>query len=685
MTDNLDFRTERQVEIKNTLDGEWVYVPYLYPLTSYMTAAPGIGTAQLRYDYGQIKQTDETAYATFYSNSIVSYYVRITIQYPTTGTFFYWVGIITEQETVNDVPDEDSGYQIFTARELSHLFDRQQLTKGYIYETSATKVLDRLPAFNKRAKVGRYNVGNRTSEPPFADSPIYSFEAREDDADVWTAMNVVQYLCRFYAPTNMFIHLVGQYSQLDEIEDVWDLEGLTLWDALNKVINRRYGLGFNVLSPTGSSVVYLNIWTTTKDTITVGVGTVEANPNTTTLTLPSAHPYWHIIGEVPQRISSSNMYDVIEARGNYIKCMGTFTKAVDDLVDGWHADQETAYKEASGSTTDAEANDRARGADKYEGVFTRYVVPFDWDGKCGHVADPEDREPLFIEVDPDSGDIDTSVVGDFYLGDKRFERDTFLQQGWDYSVSSPVNDNNSSVEPDYVPIIVGFTDSEDGSIHEATDEVIFCDRISEMVPGVYTNVSVSSVDNQMGVNLACSPRHLFAVEEWTGAKLSVHEPEFTNANLFCTAVVKHDQRIKCVETIFDVGSSETERRLVIDVDDAELWFVAPNTLIDRDDDGSFIYYTGPDFLRDDRGLLEQVAASAKAWYGVPRQVVEIDIKRVDYFYVEVGYFLTNITGMTFESPVNTVITGIKTDYRDPGTVTIETGWGNLDYAPDFVR
>ena len=680
LAQNVDNRTGRGVYYKRYWTDQWVPAPYVYPLFCEEFAAPNIGSAQFRFDFGRIKQNDVMVPGDYYPNDFRGYYLAIATDYGDTGGgSFYWAGICTDQETTNDRAIDIGGDQIYTAREIGHLFDRTPITKGHVqHSTNDPITIDYLPKFNRRLDWTPTLRGNRQEDPDTDDDELYIFEERWDDGKVWTAWNVVNYLIKKHNPTNFNISLTGQSEELKSYEDVWDLDGMTLWEALNRVINRKYGLCWS-LQHSGSGTIFLNVKTTTSTDITLNDRSIYANTSPRTLNLPADWPFNHLYDPIPQRQATTSVYDVIEVRGARAKVCGTLSYPDGHLLKGWKLSLEEDYKDGAGSATDPDKNDRERAHDRYDGVYGRIVVPFNWNGKCLNASD--DEVPLMISID-ETGEVDLDNVGDFWMGDIRLDRSLFLEKNTDYTTDPPTKEFASDQDPEYVPIIVFLKDEDDGANHTATDEWIAVDRVSGTLQGVYSSASIRPLDNQMGFQLDVTPRHIFAGYPWAGGPtISNYQPEFGHEGLYVTAVIEHPQRIKVVEEVYDSSRGDSERRLVIDVPEAQFWYIVPGTVYDIDSNGDRVRYSGDGLLRDDRELLDFIAAAAKAWYGKTRQAVNIPIKRIDS-YCDLCDMLQGVTGYSFQFPVNAPVTGIRTDFVND-MVNIETGWGSADFAPQF--
>src|SRR5690606_34580215 len=117
-------------------------------------------------------------------------------------------------------------------------------------------------------------------------------EFPNEPALVWTARDAVEHLLLFHAPAGLEITLGGQVEALEAI----DLQrvavyGDSLWAALNRIIDRRQGLGFHLVvgdtppaaddeeggGEEGGATIELRVFTLTDEPVTVGDQTLPAN------------------------------------------------------------------------------------------------------------------------------------------------------------------------------------------------------------------------------------------------------------------------------------------------------------------------------------------------------------------------------------------------------------------------
>lgn len=661
------------VMAKLSYSDRWQYVPYMVPVQCVDVAAPEVGYADIRYDFGLIKREDTTSflYATTYG--LLDCYIQIMTQYEGYAPQAIWTGIITDDQTAADRPGFASGEQQIRAYHLSHLLDREPIANARTETPAAdgtTQTIGWVPTFNKRSEIGLSLAGNRTEEP--AEDGVYVFGK---DGDLWTNLDILEYLCYYHKPANLDIQFAGQTNLLEQTVDLWDFEGYTLWEAINKLVDRKKGVGFYPWSA-GDGYLYLYIFSLTERDIQFGSATLAANPLQTFYEFPSSRPYTHLTGEIPFRKTTVNQYDRLVIRGKRAKVTGTFSLADDTLEKGWTQDLEDDYVTAKG--TDEQENDRYRSLDKFQGVFSRFTVPNEWDGKVGD-GDGGKKVSMRLRALND-GTMEPRKTGPLYMVDKTFLRENPFQSGKDYGSEPPTDYNPAEQEPEFQPLLAIAKKVPDGE--QVVNAFYILDRLDESLADS-SSASVRPTDKRLGVEVAFSPRHLFALGHIEEGGATGSEPVLDYEKLLVTATFESDECPQIIVENFAGNASESVKTLVLDIPGVEYWYVAPGTVVDVDPDNEtklLRYQAESPFIRGEEDLakLEAVAAFITAWYGVRRQAVQIPIKQVGLF-VQIGTLLTDIRNANLAEQVRTVVTARKTDFI-AGVTVIETGYNALDVA-----
>lgn len=119
------------------------------------------------------------------------------------------------------------------------------------------------------------------------------------------------------------------------------------------------------------------------------------------------------------------------------------------------------------------------------------------------------------------------------------------------------------------------------------------------------------------------------------------------------------------------------KQIYIQVPGKEVWYAAPQTVKGLDEKAlEFINDGEPVILRDDMPDLRFIAQLAYAWYGQQRASLDMTIQN-QYPFFQIGDLIrTTISGHSIER-IGTCVTAITRNYQD-GTHNVSTGYGELD-------
>lgn len=692
----------RYVESKARWSDPWVFEQYIAPVACAHTSAPSIGDADLHYDFGRIKREDRSAYADYVDRRLNDRYVRISIQRPSQPPTPLWTGIVADTQTT-PVSADVEGSQSFKAWELTHLLDRVELRTSNVQPTMApdsadedvdgeTVRIDRVVTFNERSE--GFGIDGNRSLAPSADNDAAYYFSPESSLLTWSAYDVVQYLLWWHAPREIPWQLTGQTDPLLQSVEVWDLEGLTVWQALSQLIRRDRGLGFYLRIGPGDTdqAVELVVYSISERSYRYGASELPANDNPVFFQLPGG-PAGHLLADVPFRNTAVTQYDRIEIVAERMLAAATYSIHDGTLEPAWTSEQEQLYKAAVGE--DEEENDQYRAAEYFAPVYAQYRVPRNWDGRCGAGYDTADdglaatdsgAEDLAVTIPKrlDDGEFDTQTPGQLFNAFVSFERELPMQQGLDYLQSS-IPPSPEGAVPEYAPLLVavkwrGWEDGDD-------TRWAAVDRLTELDEDLLSG-NARPLDGELGVEIVFAPRHALARNRWEDAAPSNFVPDedggFDYHDMLVTAVVETDRRPRIVLDRAGGQSAEVPKTLRIEVSGAEYWYVNPQTIVDVDHTGQPVRYLGGAaegdlcFIRKDSLKLQAVASFAVAWYGPRRQPIVLPIKELGSF-VPLGCLLTDVRGAYWSEPVRTPVTAKRWDFVQ-GMTLIETGYAELDHT-----
>jgi len=653
------------VYIKWTWSAPWCYVDYLYPLQLTWSVAPEMPRATLEFDYGRIKKAGLTTKNLYSPLDLTGCYVKIQ----SNDEFITWAGVITDESTGHHgiSAAAKAGTQIYTAYGLEHLLARAPIDHALIDYGESTHQVDVMPTFNLRSATGGTVLGNRATAMIDDD---FSFSS---DGALWTYFDIIDYIIHEFAPSQIIWTPNGEITDLTGpgMYPVIDLNGLTVYDALNKLIDRRRGYFWYALYADGDNAVHIQITNIFPANVTAGGITLSKNPNFTTLDIRTDRQ----VEVAVTHESKACAYDTVRVVGEPVKsCFTVWFGERGRLEAGWSEAEETAYK--AGVSADlagyadltedkkAEVNDRYRLTDKFPRVYSFFRIPTDFDWQVinssfisYHLANPT--------IDESDGSI-TAVAGNYFNANKRILTALPLQEGLDYSVDGYTSQNPSGAEPSFRPILA-LIQNADGK---------WCLATESDEHGV-AGAQVRAATREMGVWIKFKPPHRLAANNWANFEPTNHEADYDYTSLALTVCVSTDEHLAVKRTIG--WAAESFGDLVIRVPGAECWYVAEDTIVGVDPDGELQrIFAGPAVLRNDAARLNVIADLAQEWYQTDRRALTLK-KTPCQNIVSLGYLITEITTGTGETiTLNSVVTR-QTMNLAAQTSEITTDWWDVDF------
>ena len=625
----------------------WQDVPYLQPLAATLAASPTMPRATLLWHYGNIKHEDQNAFIWESPLNLLNCYVRILL-YDNYGQQTLWVGWVQDVEyqvfgtdsASDGFNSSISGNQIFTAYGLEHILDRCAIVGA----TTPVGIIQWCPPFNDRSPTGPNQLGNRSIAQNSAG--VYQFSS---DGAMWSALDALYYLLTYYGP-GYDIGLSGQYSLLADITAIWHVEGLTLKQAIDKLVDRRRGLGWAVRTDDYDNIA-IYIFSTFDELITVGDITLQPNAETFSVAWDN-----DILTDDPViELSQANVYDTIIIQGERSKC--AFTGSVSDgqFVKAWTDAQQTAYLAITTNppTLDAAGADALRAGDNTRPVFQHIVINPAWDWT---VADPTGVKnpvsPLFDTL----GGYDATQPSVAWPTNRPLLR-------W-----LPIPRYVDGERIDYV---------DPACYLQTTDGRWVSGENASMQDS--ESVQLRVLDAQMGVELHARVPHVLGLGVFgtvdTPRTDTDIEPAYDYTTAQITVAVETDARPTVKVQLNQ--TADFARTLVIDVPNVEFWYIAPATLAGYDANQNPIYYP-PGTTRDDTAYLQQIAALVKSWYGVERAAIRWGYRQYITGLLP-GMLCTQASSAFSTQNVGSVITSITHDFQTLKS-TVQTGFGELDFA-----
>jgi hypothetical protein len=652
------------IDIKQRWTDDWGYDPHLELVRAVAVAGShDLGSCELKRRYGILKQPFDSDHDVVPPVSLMGWWVRLRLL-GEQGLETVWVGQISgEPRTIHGSDLVPSGVQTFMAYEAQQMLRKRSVSVSYWREAATTRRMEWVAGFNARDP-RRGLVGNRTAEPF---EGAYHFGG----TGLWSRYDAAEYILRWFMTDQDHAdpdddgpawRLGGQVELLSGATDSIALgQAHTVAEVMRKLIPRELGMDYVVIPLADGFEI--SIYALTAVNVSFGGASVPKNPNQVTIRAASSRE----MTQAHVAVTRDQAYDFVRLVGaRVVVCCTLFGTAADapegsenSLVPQWTSALETAYKAGTGTPADAPFDhDQARKADIYRPVYRLLGAPQTWDHQDGAAAPnvSDDGEVETVEV----GGIQVPVPAD-YQGQVKHTLPTLpLREGWDYSTDPPTLVAPAGQDDDFAPPAVWIYD-EDAARYVLAEEV----------EGANIGVSVSGTT--LGVYLSVSPNYLLALGHFDSAAETVDFPTYDYAKIIATVAFESDQRLTLeFPTAVDDSKAEVKD---IEVPDAEIWYLAPNTVVGVNPDGTLAMSGAePRVLRNDSARVAPIMAGAMARYWQSRGRAEITMKGLLPWSSLLGQILTAVEEATDTHPIYAPITAIEWSGAANHTTRLKTGY-----------
>jgi len=472
-------------------------------------------------------------------------------------------------------------YQVFG---MGYHLSRQTVDGSWVKDTDNPDTTDgritRVLRFNVQSRNrNQFIAGNRsTSKSVGNTNSIYKFD--KTGSSEWTALDAAEHLLEVFLDIygiNFTFASAGQHASLANIVDAWDVTGMTYLEALSFIISPSRGFTFYF----DDQEIHVVTITDTAITGRVGPTVVPANLNVHTVILNESSLFG---SPVVESIEDSH-FDEIEIRGAPLRVMSSFSKKYSNLESDWNATDKT--------NLDAETTDEGEQQEVYADVYTRFIVPEDWNGKMlpstFTFSASVIEERVMRTFNTSAGGVNDALAL-WHYPDLVFERTLPLVDA----------DNN---QPKPVLAFVRIAGSPD-AWHRV-----------DKPNGDITGAGVSVLDDALGFQL--HPR--------SQKQFSPADGDFDWNDLVFTASMYTHDTVRLIVTPGTGELGEITRKKILHVPHAHFWYIVPGTIIDHDGAGTLTVHAGG-AVRNDTNLLLDLAHLAKAWYGRIRSRIRADYK-----------------------------------------------------------
>jgi|GEM_PF-5502692 len=651
--------------------GAWTPVEHVQLKQMTLCAAPELPTARLSFRSGQVIQPGETDYADYSPLDLGGKFLKIELLEDDGATLrsTHCFQVLLDERRIGGKPGvgiPQPQWQEITAVGLEELLDRSPINGGYMYDSGATPADIGYPvhtplAFNERYRRGYNKTGNRSNtvvatgnglpEPDTkgftvfgaARNALYAFDAITQSAVEparWSIDDILGYLYGFWVRSIdlKFVwheasppaHAAALRTALQGIfPPAFSVEGRTVKQALDALLNAEKGLGWCFRYPAiadGDPIVpIVDIFPVANTTIVLDGVTIPANARTASVNTTTNN----LIGDVVVGRDHSLEFGALIVLGEPVLSCFTLSKADATLDKGW-TDAEAAAFLATVNLPDDKQPDH----DLYRNVYQKFIVPMNWNQKVKNgVGGAESTQPVNPRIDGDGAPSTTEAA-------------PLMRRGHGFESTLPIprpQQDTSTPEIEYLEAFALMRvawNQPPGTFRWNLGEKMFTKHLRP-------DVRMTAVKNELAVFLSAGDQR----------ELSGGPKQYNwETDMMVTVAMRTDQRLYVYKSL----PGPVERRLVIEVRDAELWLVHPNTVVGVSDVGVLQYYTGALKARDDAGRLKEIAETMAAWYGVPRGSWQFTYQ-AEWPATVLGTYVS-LTAVDGEAPIGNILTRIDMDF-----------------------
>jgi hypothetical protein len=338
-------RQRVKVSVKEQWTDAWTEAPYLEAISATDAVSPTVPQARFRWRSGSIQREGQTQFTDVPAIDLRDWFVKIDLlgqpsdgsSRGPTSTALLWTGRFVAQdiELGGEADDRPApGDQDLTAYGLAYELDRSVISSSVITNDGSTaSYVNVALTFNENYIEGFSEVGNRSSaaitvteSAPARSGYVFADTRNVSDNTpyAWSLKNIIEYLLKFQGgvvPNGSGDQTVPMFtleadakllSALDKL--VFPnvrVEGLSVFQVLNELLDRRRGLGWVVRVGTDNKPV-VHVFTTIGSSVVVGDALLPANAEASTLTIQGLE---HLVRNQQFSLTAGQRYDKIEVTG----------------------------------------------------------------------------------------------------------------------------------------------------------------------------------------------------------------------------------------------------------------------------------------------------------------------------------------------------------------------------------
>ncbi len=532
---------------------------------------------------------------------------------------------------------------------LDFLLERTEISTSIFWDGLEVSTLKTALPFNIRDSKTNTLQGNRSTIKHFGggagrlqDSYVFS----DEDGELWTAHDVVEYLISQFSPVDFNMQLAGS-TNLDQYVDAWR-PFKNIRQGLNAIINRTRGHSWRIKSTISSEfsaipfdVTTLVITPAFRNDASGGGVTLRGNRDTVDVSGTDVR----IVGTINISDDIQPQFDRLVLLGDPLINMETV-----DFSDGPPAQITELW--SSSLEDDFKAADKdGRKAAKFETVYRAF-------GLTTSLLNPGPT----VQSD---GTLTTDVT----------PTQSFLGKTLLRNLPMLKTDDDGGTGPAEFRRPLLYVEMPDATF-------VPLDKLDTNQHGL-ARVTVKMLSGQMGVMLGGSAgkNHLYGLGHYAvGAPDTEGDtvaPKFDFENIKATIAWASSERLRVVAEFQRDNAAGIPRTKVIEVPGAQAWWRAPGTTVDVVDGQPVVEEFSAE-LRNDRDRLNAILTFVKAWREPHRRTCSIAFRGTVDDY-KVGQILRNITGPFGSTAINTVISRVTYD-AVKGTTTVQTAFSELDFG-----
>lgn len=634
------------VQIKPTWGGSWQTAPELeLQSATVCSAGHGLDSASVSRRFGALKQPWESAATQKRPANLAHYWLRVMLA-GDAGWQQAWVGRIRDE--AREVYGAGTGQQTWQCYGPIQLLDRIPVSASYWQGDADAKRLGWVPGMNRGGARGAV-YGNRAATKMDAQregSQAYVFGGKE----AWSRYDLLEYLVEWFANEDddgPRWRITGQTEPLKTMRDALELPSkASLNELIRLLIPTQYGMDWTVDATDDGFA--LRVFSLSARSWSWGGVTVPANQ------MPVRIQTGRSLDNLTTRLVGSGVHQYRRVRvlgQRIVVCCTLWGPSWSEtqphagsLVAGWSTTEETDYRQAGGKE-DPDEIDKYRDQSKFLLLWSRFTAPADWDLHDGQAAPQLDTE----------GQLAAGQVADYQQAAKETLDWLPLWEGFDYS-TDPATDNTGGADADLLKPMLFVSMNPEQEKHKLAEAL---------------GLSLSVASNDWGIYCPCNPRHRAAWRTMQPADPvggDDQPAEWDWRWYAATIAFLSDQRL-CLE--YEDPQSLAGDTLEIEVDGAEAWYLAPNTLVGLDAEGNFVNSgLSGRMIRNDRDKLGLVMVGAIARYLQPRARAEIVAKRMLPWGGLIGGLLDHVDDGTGLQALRCPITQITWQAKDQTTTVL---------------